>query len=105
MMDICMEEMNKDIGDFDMSNPDDQSQIAEQPDLLDVSHIPDIPSPPDGASGASGAAGDLGAADSRLVFHEATPKYSSKLRETDGKYQQDEIADFEEKHAELERKI
>jgi len=38
---------------FDMSNPDDKSQISSPPDLLDLSHIPDKGSPPDGASGAS----------------------------------------------------
>ncbi len=43
------------IGDgegFDMTRPDDKSQISEPPDLFDLSHIPDKSSPPDADSGA-----------------------------------------------------
>ncbi len=37
---------------FDMSNPDDKSQISSPPYLLDLSHMPDEGPPPDGAAAA-----------------------------------------------------
>ena len=62
---------------FDMSNPDDKSQISSPPDLLDLSHIPDKGSPPDGASGASITRGEQ---EPDLLIQEATHAEQQKRK-------------------------
>jgi hypothetical protein len=62
---------------FDMSNPDDESQISEPPDLLDLRYIPDESSPPDGASGATIATGEQ---EPDLLIQDADEEEQKKRR-------------------------